>query len=69
MILPAWLVGLSVAALIIALLSALIILLDILLRKRQIMPVMKWVWPVTGLYMGPFAIWAYWAMELAPDSS
>jgi hypothetical protein len=69
MILPNWLVGLSIAALIIALISALVILLDILVRKRQMMRVMKWVWPVTALYMGPFAIWAYQAMELASASS
>lgn len=69
MALPAWLVGLSVAALIVALMSAIVILLDILVKKRQMMPVMKWVWPVTALYMGPFAIWAYRAMELAPDAS
>ncbi|MBA2391391.1 MAG: DUF4396 domain-containing protein [Ktedonobacteraceae bacterium] len=67
--LPIWLVDLSIAALLIALASALVILLDIFLKKRQMMSVMKWVWPVTALYMGPFAIWAYRAMQLAPDAS
>jgi putative flippase GtrA len=69
MSLPTWLVDLSIAALLIALISALALLLDILLRKRQMMPVMKWVWPVTALYMGPFALWAYYSMQIAPDVS
>jgi hypothetical protein len=27
--------------------------------RRQTMPVMEWVWPVTALYLGPLALWAY----------
>ncbi len=36
------------------------IVLDILGRgHRQQMKVMEWVWPVTALYAGPLAVWAY----------
>lgn len=66
--LPAWLVGLSIVSLVVAIGSALILLFDVLLRKRQMMPVMKWVWPITALYMGPVALWAYRAMELSADA-
>ena len=31
-------------------------------RRRQSMPVMSIVWPVSALYLGPFAVWAYYAM-------
>ncbi len=36
------------------------ILYDIRVRGwRQTMPVMEWVWPITALYLGPLATWAY----------
>ena len=55
-----WLVALAWAALAVAFVSTAIILYDIRGRGyRQMMPVMEWVWPVTGLYFGPAAIWAY----------
>jgi hypothetical protein len=54
------LTALAGAALVVAFGSAAIILHDILRRgHRQQMAVMKWVWPVTALYLGPLAIWAY----------
>ncbi|GAY13355.1 DUF4396 domain-containing protein [Mycobacterium sp. shizuoka-1] len=58
---PAWLVTLSWCALTLAALSSVIILADIYGRGyRQRMRVMEAVWPVTGLYFGPIAVWAYW---------
>ena len=33
-------------------------------RHPQKMWIMDIVWPVTGLYMGPLAVWAYYAMGL-----
>lgn len=40
--------------------SALVILADVAVRRhRQTMPVMEWVWPITSLYLGPIALWAY----------
>ncbi|MCW8309476.1 DUF4396 domain-containing protein [Acidiphilium sp. PA] len=58
---PHWLYLLSIIALIAAFASAVVIALD-LRRHRQKMGVMNAVWPVTALYFGPFAIWAYWTM-------
>lgn len=35
-------------------------LIDITVRGyRQPMKVRQWVWPLTGLYLGPAAVWAY----------
>jgi len=40
--------------------SAAFILFDLRIRGyRQQMAVMEWVWPITGLYFGPFAVWGY----------
>lgn len=58
---PAWLVTLAWCALVLAGVSAVVILGDIYLRGyRQRMPVMEAVWPVTALYFGPVAVWMYW---------
>jgi hypothetical protein len=57
---PTWLVWLSWAALGVALLSAVDVLVDVYVRgRRQRMPVMEAVWPVTALYFGPVASVAY----------
>ncbi len=58
---PRWLYWLSIISLIAALLSAIVIILD-LRRHPQKMGVMNPVWTITALYFGPLAIWAYWAM-------
>jgi len=36
---------------------------DVATGDHQIMPVMRWVWPVNALYMGPLAVWAYRTMD------
>src|SRR5438309_2938894 len=57
---PTWLIWASWASLAVALLCAADILLDIYGRgRRQRMPVMEAVWPVTALYFGPVASVAY----------
>lgn len=57
---PHWLTGLAWVSLGIAFLGALLILADIYLRGfRQKMWIMEAVWPVTALYFGPLALWAY----------
>ncbi|MGH3503330.1 MAG: DUF4396 domain-containing protein [Nocardioidaceae bacterium] len=57
---PLWLVLLSWCALGLGFASAGWITVDVYVRGyRQHMPVMEAVWPVTGLYFGPAAIWAY----------
>jgi len=61
-----WLTTLSLIWLACSLISATAILGHIIVRKPRIMPVMKWVWPITALYLGPAAIWAYREMGLAP---
>lgn len=55
-----WLVMLAWFSLGIAFLSAALILVDVYLGGfRQQMGIMEAVWPVTALYFGPLALWAY----------
>ncbi len=56
---PTWLQVLAVVALVAGGLSALVIAADILAGRRQPMAVMNLVWPISGLYFGPLAVWAY----------
>jgi len=57
---PTWLVALAWVALAVGFASAAVVLFDIKVRGyRQRMTVMEWVWPITGLYFGPVAWWAY----------
>ncbi|RDI45545.1 DUF4396 domain-containing protein [Falsibacillus pallidus] len=51
----------SYIALALGIISALIILIDII-KNPQPMGIMNIVWPINGLYLGPFGIWAYWVM-------
>lgn len=56
----AWLTALAWAALTVAFASAAWIGYDIYVRGyRQRMKIMEVVWPVTALYFGPLAAWAY----------
>lgn len=64
--LPLWLTALSWIALTLGLVSALVILVDIWSGRRQRMAVMSVVWPITGLYLGPLAVWAYVRWARAP---
>lgn len=59
---PAWLDTLSWVALGAAFASALYLIVSVL-RRPQGMAIMNVVWPVTALYMGPFAVWAYYRMS------
>lgn len=59
---PLWLNVVSIVWIVAAILSSGYILRDIFGNDREMMPVMKWVWPITALYLGPLAIWAYRAM-------
>ncbi len=59
---PDWLETLSIVALVASFISSLIVLADILLGRRQKMAIMNVVWPLTGLYLGPVGLWAYWVM-------
>jgi hypothetical protein len=55
---PAWLEALGLAFVAAGLGSALLIAVDVI-RRPQKMAVMRWVWPITGLYGGPLALLAY----------
>jgi hypothetical protein len=52
-------------SIVLSILSALVIAIDILRGRRQKMAVMNFVWPITGLYFGPVALWAYWMFRRA----
>lgn len=48
---------------------ALVIAVDLLAGHRQQMWIMNVVWPITALYAGPLALWAYFtAGRLSPDA-
>jgi hypothetical protein len=65
---PQWLIYLSAASLIVAGICFLIIVIDISTGRWQPMWIMNVVWPVTALYAGPLALWAYWRVGRAtPD--
>ena len=58
--LPAWVTPVAWIFLVLAVLSAGAILADIYVRgHRQPSRAMEIVWPVSALYLGPFALWAY----------
>lgn len=42
--------------------SSLTIVVDLLAGQRQQMWIMNLVWPITGLYAGPLALWAYFGI-------
>lgn len=49
-------------AIAVGILSSLIILIDILAGNKQHMMIMNFVWPLTGLYAGPLALWIYYTI-------
>lgn len=55
---PEWLHVLAIAMLVVGFASAAVILVDVV-RHPQHMSIMNWVWPITGLYAGPLALWGY----------
>jgi hypothetical protein len=59
---PRWLTVLAVIWLVVCVWCAGMILADIVRKRRGMMAVMKWVWPINALYMGPLGLWAYGTM-------
>ncbi len=55
---PVWLHALSIGALMLGALCALVALVDVV-RHPQHMGVMNVVWPVVALFAGPLALWGY----------
>jgi hypothetical protein len=58
-----WLIVLALIWLGLAIVCALFIIADMLINKPLLMKVMRLVWPINALYMGPVAVWAYWTMD------
>ncbi len=56
---PVWLNVLAVISIICGVVSALIIVVDLISGYRQHMWIMNLVWPITALYSGPLGLWAY----------
>ncbi|HTQ40801.1 MAG TPA: DUF4396 domain-containing protein [Pirellulales bacterium] len=56
---PVWLSVVSVISLVLAGVCAVVIAIDLLTGHRQPMAIMNLVWPITALYGGPLALWAY----------
>ena len=61
-----WLGALASVSLAIAGLCAVLISVDIAAGRRQKMWIMNLVWPLTALYGGPLALWAYWRLGRKP---
>jgi hypothetical protein len=61
-LIPEWLSVTALISLVGAFLCALYLAGDVI-RRPQPMAVMNFVWPITGLYLGPLAIW--WYLTLA----
>ncbi|HVW85944.1 MAG TPA: DUF4396 domain-containing protein [Bryobacteraceae bacterium] len=66
---PYWLIVVSEVCLVVAIGCAVLILFDIIRGHRQKMPVMNVVWPITALYLGPVAVWAYWTFGRSSGES
>jgi hypothetical protein len=58
-VIPFWLHALSIIALLSGAACALVLLAEVK-RHPQHMWIMDVVWPVTGLYAGPLALWGYY---------
>jgi hypothetical protein len=50
----------SIGFLILSGTTVVVLAVDVM-RHPQKMRVMDWVWPITGLYFGPFALWSYYS--------
>lgn len=57
---PAWLHILSIISLFTSGICAVVITGDLLAGHKQHMWIMNLVWPITALYAGPLALWAYY---------
>ena len=60
---PEWLHVLAILFLVVAVISALVIVVDEF-RRLQKMMIMNFVWPITALYWGPLALWGYFRSGL-----
>lgn len=58
--------AISVWFLILSGITVIILAIDVV-RHPQKMAVMNWVWPITALYFGPFALWSYYSFGRQRD--
>jgi hypothetical protein len=59
----------AIVCLLIGAASALITAVDLFAGHKQHMWIMNLVWPITGLYAGPLALWGYFTAGAALDLS
>jgi hypothetical protein len=57
---PSWIHPLALISLVLSGVCALWITIDLLAGHKQHMWIMNLVWPITALYAGPIALWAYY---------
>jgi hypothetical protein len=62
-----WLSQLAILSLVLSILSALVIVGDLLNGHSQKMAVMNAVWPITALWAGPLALLVYWRIGRQGD--
>lgn len=63
---PQWLTPVAWFFVTLGILSAAVVLYDVYVRRyRQSERTMEAVWPITALYLGPFALWAYYRVGRA----
>lgn len=62
---PDWLTMLAKVSLLLGFVCAAILVIDILAGHPQKMALMNVTWPITALYFGPFALWAYFSFGRA----
>ena len=64
---PTWLTVVAWIYISLCFICAGVIAYDIVVRgRRQPMGVMNFVFPITALYFGPFALWLYWRWARTP---
>ncbi len=59
---PPWLTPVAWLAVSVGVASAVVVVVDIIVGRRQRMWIMNLVWPLTALYAGPLALWAYFSI-------
>jgi hypothetical protein len=59
---PDWLQTVAIISLVLAGISLVIIVIDLLNGHKQKMWIMNVVWPLTALYAGPLALWTYYTV-------
>lgn len=59
---PLWLIAIAWVSLGLAVICFIVIIVDLILGNKQHMWIMNLVWPITALYAGPIAVYAYFTI-------